>query len=412
MTNPQNALVENVAAGSSQMGFWFEIRVRGSRSWKMNGINILEQPMGRFDGNVAHSCFSHGLNFYLNGYEPKTLQKLSNLRIFRNYFRGVRLHRVRNLKFSHCTFADQATSIVMDRSEEIHVESSEVIGYSTSYQMHVRRRKLPLLRPCHRWDLMRDWSMLGITMQSENPWPTRLDTSHKGLVLANVRFRDFDENVCKNPVAFALERGGISYQTLETMNSFRGISFDRGTVDLCTAKVDGTDDFYLTDFGGTTGVHEGVTKQGTLVMDSERMLHFVDRSKCSANPERCYAFCEGVCFRTINFYLPLGGTEQYMLRVCSLQLGTSCYNIPGTVFKESYPRRFSAHIPKGKYQLSFVRGNGDTTLPPFKEVFYATQDPSCKNGASIDDINFPGVTMVNKGVGYSEMKNLYDPPSD
>ena len=55
MTNPSNYLVDNVAAGSRSAGFWIEPFKRGERAYLYPDMNPSYEPLGAFDGNVAHS---------------------------------------------------------------------------------------------------------------------------------------------------------------------------------------------------------------------------------------------------------------------------------------------------------------------------------------------------------------------
>jgi hypothetical protein len=62
ITNPNNYFENNVAAGTEGTGFWFAFPEKpmfasGTLSY-FNGINPSNQPLGRFDGFVAHTCMS------------------------------------------------------------------------------------------------------------------------------------------------------------------------------------------------------------------------------------------------------------------------------------------------------------------------------------------------------------------
>jgi cell migration-inducing and hyaluronan-binding protein len=66
ITNPNNHFVDNVAAGSDQIGFWFAFPVNGIGQFIGTevGLNTFPRrsPLGEFRGNVAHSNFD-GLMF-------------------------------------------------------------------------------------------------------------------------------------------------------------------------------------------------------------------------------------------------------------------------------------------------------------------------------------------------------------
>lgn len=55
MTNPSNTWVGNVAAGSEDNGFWFELIKRGTRADMYPDLEPKYEPLRRFENNVAHS---------------------------------------------------------------------------------------------------------------------------------------------------------------------------------------------------------------------------------------------------------------------------------------------------------------------------------------------------------------------
>lgn len=55
MTNPANSWLGNVAAGSEDNGFWFELIKRGPRGDWFPDLEPKYEPLGSFENNVAHS---------------------------------------------------------------------------------------------------------------------------------------------------------------------------------------------------------------------------------------------------------------------------------------------------------------------------------------------------------------------
>lgn len=55
MTNPSNTWIGNVAAGSEDNGFWFELIKRGPRKDLYPDLEPKYEPLGSFENNVAHS---------------------------------------------------------------------------------------------------------------------------------------------------------------------------------------------------------------------------------------------------------------------------------------------------------------------------------------------------------------------
>merc|ERR1712226_1698530 len=84
--NLKNDIVNNVAAGSSNMGFWIEVK-------DLYG----NQGTYSFKNNVAHSHFQ-GFNFYKKGYKPTTGALFDGMKSFRNE-EGLKMHIVGNVVF-------------------------------------------------------------------------------------------------------------------------------------------------------------------------------------------------------------------------------------------------------------------------------------------------------------------------
>ena len=57
ITNPTNTWIGNVAAGSESSGFWFELRLRGTRANDNPNLDPKHAALTLFQDNVAHSCF-------------------------------------------------------------------------------------------------------------------------------------------------------------------------------------------------------------------------------------------------------------------------------------------------------------------------------------------------------------------
>ena len=83
ITNADNDFIENVVAGSQSNGYWLELLKRGTRASSFSSLEPKQVPLGRFEGNVAHSVPSFGLRFYLNGYAPRSLQTIVGLQVYR-----------------------------------------------------------------------------------------------------------------------------------------------------------------------------------------------------------------------------------------------------------------------------------------------------------------------------------------
>ena len=77
--------VGNVAAGSDHLGWWLERMLRGpSQYFDINiGIDSQLVPLGKFEGNVAHSNIGHGFAFYCTAYHPAVPGAVENIYSFK-----------------------------------------------------------------------------------------------------------------------------------------------------------------------------------------------------------------------------------------------------------------------------------------------------------------------------------------
>ena len=72
ITNPQNYLVGNVAAGSAAYGFWFRPLKHPDGANARTDVCPRKSPLGAFDDNVAHSTARHGMKLeFLQPHAPK-----------------------------------------------------------------------------------------------------------------------------------------------------------------------------------------------------------------------------------------------------------------------------------------------------------------------------------------------------
>lgn len=55
-TNPNNLWIGNVAAGAIDSGFWFDVRLRGSRASQYPDLVPKREKLGAFENNTVHSC--------------------------------------------------------------------------------------------------------------------------------------------------------------------------------------------------------------------------------------------------------------------------------------------------------------------------------------------------------------------
>ena len=89
-SNPSNSWVGNVAAGSQNSGFWFELRLRGMKADIYASIlNPRTSALGEFLDNVAHSNADRGLRTYPVGWLPDEKANLIGFKSYRNGKKGT-----------------------------------------------------------------------------------------------------------------------------------------------------------------------------------------------------------------------------------------------------------------------------------------------------------------------------------
>lgn len=71
ITNPDNILVGNHAAGGPNYGFWFDLVEHPTGASYTDDICPINEKLGEFRDNVAHSFGHYGLRVF-HGHEPRT----------------------------------------------------------------------------------------------------------------------------------------------------------------------------------------------------------------------------------------------------------------------------------------------------------------------------------------------------
>ncbi|CAI7853640.1 unnamed protein product [Closterium sp. NIES-54] len=151
ITNPNNAFIGNVAAGSSDSGFWFQLEadVKGPSALYAQAAAMAPKltPLGSFVGNAAHSNGRAGLRTYPSGYRPRlnggisTMQEYSGInapaanitfkgfRAYKNQFIGMFIHETDSLTITEAQVADNAiVGIELNRDQAITISNSVILG--------------------------------------------------------------------------------------------------------------------------------------------------------------------------------------------------------------------------------------------------------------------------------------------
>eukprot|EP00051_Salpingoeca_urceolata_P028169 m.485395 g.485395 ORF g.485395 m.485395 type:complete len:1419 (+) comp23799_c0_seq1:249-4505(+) len=138
ITNPDNTWRNNVGASCVFSGFWFELRkeVRGPSASlpQAQDVNPRHVLLGEFTGNVAHSCATHGMRTYPDGYRPRGGSALfSDLVSYKNRGAGLFLHNSDSIDVTNVLMSDNTLGVDLDRVEGCHVSDSTIIGESNNF---------------------------------------------------------------------------------------------------------------------------------------------------------------------------------------------------------------------------------------------------------------------------------------
>ena len=407
ITNPSNTWIDNVVAGSENFGMWFELLKRGPRAGlaEYADLNPRRDSIVKVEGMEFHSVGVAALKYYLNGWEPTSLQTFKGLKFNRNKNAALLVHRTRNIRCEDCFFQvshflrptissylhvclfivclqDNSRAVVVEQASEIHVLDSTIIGHSPTYQ-----RASELCSGNKGW-------LHGISFQSTNPffdlgvYESPLD----GVILENINFSGFPDGACNQVFALGLDdKDPIDYLTMEMYSTLTNVNVAPGNnkVDFCNGIALGIDDMYLTDVTGSLG--QGPAPH-TILRDTPQLMHFLASPSSCTTPTSCLTTCPGTCFRSIHIYTHVDSTSGYKLRICDRNDSNfPCMDVAGLERekRDFTVRRFTVHVPSGRqYDAKFVDENGNDVYPEDVDVIF--RDKMCATAPSENDFRVLG----------------------
>jgi hypothetical protein len=164
--------------------------------------------------------------------------------------------------------------------------------------------------------------------------------------------------------------------------TLKDIKFDDvgiSKIDFCRADQAYVDDIYLTDLDGSLkpSTLSTVTSPSSLVSLRPTMMTFLDMTKCTNVPGKCYTYCQDTCFRGIVFEVDPTTSTNYMLKLCRASNPTMCIQVRGhrTGSDSKKPRYFAANLPIGQYTGVFLNSNGQEAWPSY--VRQVVSDVTC-----------------------------------
>jgi len=391
LSNPHNYIEHNVAAGAEDSGFWIELLelVRGP-SQNMDPyleINPSSHEYGYFRNNIAHSNKGDGLKLYPNGYFPETEAVFENTYSYRNVGDGVLLHNSKNLAIDGGIYADNRIQIEVDKqADDVRVSNAQVIGFSPLYQIEVeagnRKSHCPAYRP-----------LVGIQLHSFLRY-----RDSDGYIIENITFSDYGESIgCTDSSAIEMDpqtRDGH----FDAFATFANLTFQDGMpmkekFNMCFLAENEMflHDLAIQDLSGDLNPN-GNGVAGWILSDSPKMTAFLEEGTCFPMEGSCAIFCEGGCFRTMNYAINVAAEYDNLVLEATHADGrvtefegyfeaktTIIQNVevPDDYENFVYQRRkyFSPILPDGEYTLRFKK-DGAIVWPEFAEETWESP-PSC-----------------------------------
>eukprot|EP00591_Stephanopyxis_turris_P010685 CAMPEP_0195530994 /NCGR_PEP_ID=MMETSP0794_2-20130614/34107_1 /TAXON_ID=515487 /ORGANISM="Stephanopyxis turris, Strain CCMP 815" /LENGTH=1734 /DNA_ID=CAMNT_0040662623 /DNA_START=145 /DNA_END=5349 /DNA_ORIENTATION=- len=404
--SPPNTWESNVAAGSDNAGFWFELleHVAGPSEALHPDTNPSHLAIGSFSNNVIHSNNAHGLTFYPNGYYPDTTVTISNTRAYRNVEDGVLLQNVHKISVDSGLFADNRIQVEIEKgSEDISVKNAKLIGLSNTFKAQVNSNVMSHC-PAYR-------GILGLQFHSFTK-----DRGSKGFALENLSFANFDSDAsgCEGSMAVAIDdetRGGH----FDAYTSLKSITYPTDApkaVNLCNLDTNGVKDVMIEDLTGDSDP-TGSNTPGFIVSNDAQVVALL--TGCTEIVGACAQYCPNVCLRTINFAVDpsISNRDDLAMEVSDGTNKATFHSYfdekvdtegnPDSYENSLYQRRVfvTAIIPgnSASYTLRFFK-NGDVTWPTFVERQW-DHPPQCAGFATESDI-----TIVEPSPNALECKNL------
>ena len=379
-TNPINEFRGNVAAGSSDSGFWFEMRTSVRMPTALyQDFNPSQLPLRLFVDNVAHSNHGHGVKTYPGaGYNPPTrgLATFQNTKSFRNRGAGFFIHNSRNIHIEGGKYADNRRQIDIDRAPGCSVNGASLVGYSQEYRNIVQTSKTRSHCPS-------EYPLVGVQLHTY--WSGGV--KNLGTDISNVHFERLGSSTgCTGTAAINVEH----YENkgyFDVRSSMEGLSFDEETdpIDFCESSDAGIDFTAIQDKDGSVS-----GENGFIVSDSPRMTSLWPEGTCTSLPGTCAASCKNTCYRTWTAAVSNYEDDDLELVVQDLNSGKSI-SVRGTyeprlidgeidVTENSRvwrSRRFFATIPEGGSYTAEFRLHGEPHWPVYVEHQFDDDPGAC-----------------------------------
>eukprot|EP00899_Mesostigma_viride_P025002 jgi/Mesvir1/5687/Mv15702-RA.1 len=143
VTNPNNIVRNNVAAGSKAYGFWYRSIEEVDGASATSSICPIGTPMGEFSGNLAHSNIKYGLRIFpeyhpraqpCNPYSAGVVALFANYTAYRNGMKGAIATQTSGIHFHNFRLADngggpeESASVVNGKDHGGGLEFAWILG--------------------------------------------------------------------------------------------------------------------------------------------------------------------------------------------------------------------------------------------------------------------------------------------
>lgn len=393
MTTMTNHFIGNVAAGSANIGFWFETMLREpSRSLPANhGIRSTRSlPLGTFDDNVAHSCYGSGMALYPSGYKPDTRAVMNRLKFYKNGVKGAFFAQSRNVTTNDSIFSDNSGGMLMKGTTKYELNNITIIGVSDNQKaiLAENRRTYRQYRTNHCL-----WS------KHIDGFGIRINSGVKmGSSFNNITFKGFSGNdECLSSDAIVAERVNIRHGLQDSDPIFKDMSFDSDTdrVSFCRVLEPG-----LAENGGDAG-NVGINDweghinpagiPGFYLLDDDPVADEFLGGNCEA-AGGCAQFCPNACLRLVVFRT--SGSfihEDSLMKVTDRATGKYVLRSRHIIAKVSQMPSIDAlygiWLPGGtEYDVTWVKPNMAPTWPGYAHMDMERK-PDCPSALETSNIH-------------------------
>lgn len=399
--DPRAVLKGNVAAGCERRGFYYGLLhyIEGSyRSIPPSGNwNPRDKHLGAFEDNIAHSMQDWGL--VVHDYHPRWNEPV-NTQTFRNY-RGYKstnnaYFKARDVAMEGFYLADaRDRNVDLEFCDNCSIKDVTIVGWSQDYRKKVADQNVwhTCKNEPHRLDRLMGLEVLHMPWWRD--WWYR-DSTPPGVTMENVRFEGFQDTGCDRTNPLYVQRHRLTPH-FDNFIQIKNMTADSNASApcLCTFEDLEVQDVAIADLDSSMhpdgqNAFDGVS---SIVSDYPYMKAFAG-GDCKSNADKCFAYCENTCLRTVTFDVSPYETEDVMMVVTDIDSNKTA-SFPGNfelskttvngmlvpdVYHNTFHydvRKFSLVLPAGKYSAKFVDKDGNDFWPTFAYISRWERDPSC-----------------------------------